>query len=110
MEAKEMCYKIPEGSCPNCGHRQFVVFESNESIYLTNTDGEIIDSSDIINCAIGKCIKCGSEYEMISTLTKFIPVTPLRSILFNYSPHKIKKENIINISNPMESDNNGRQV
>lgn len=107
MKIKEMCYQIPEGSCPNCGHRQFVVFESNENLYLTNINGEIIDSSEISNYAIGKCIKCGSEYKMLSGPTKFIPLTVLRNILFNYSPHKIKEKNIVNISNPMERDNNG---
>lgn len=104
MEIKEMCYRVPEGSCPNCGHKQFIVYERNENLYLTNMDGEIIDNNEISNYAIGKCISCGAEYEMISSTTKYIPITKLRKILFDYSPHKFIEDKIINIPNPMEGN------
>ena len=44
---KEMVTIIPLGSCPKCGHRQFVVSEHQINEYLTNGDGEIIDSLDV---------------------------------------------------------------
>lgn len=99
---KEMVYLIPKGSCPNCTHKQFVVYERNENLYLTNNDGEVIDNAEISNYAIGKCLRCGKEYDMMSYSTRFIPLTALRKILFDYSPHKIEEENIKIIPNPME--------
>lgn len=99
---KEMIYKIKKGSCPNCGHKQFIIYERNENLYLTNSDGEIIDSQELTNYAKGKCIRCGKEYDMLSGISQFIPLTDLRKILYNYSPHKIEEEKIKLISNPME--------
>ena len=48
---------------------------------------------------------------MMSCSTRFIPLTALRKILFDYSPHKIEEENIKTIPNPMEkSDKNVSKV
>jgi hypothetical protein len=101
---KEMVSIIPLGLCPNCGHGQFVVIESTMSTYLTNNDGEIIDSKEICNEAIGRCVRCGREYNMLSTLYGFIPLSNLRSILFNNTPHinKCIDDSIFKDDNPME--------
>lgn len=98
---KIMVHSIPKGSCPNCGNRQFVVYERNENLYLTNMDGEIIDNAELSNYAIGKCLKCGKEYEMLSNTTQFIPLTKLRKLIFDYTSNiEVNEEKYI--SNPME--------
>lgn len=97
---KEMCTIIPAGSCPRCGHSQFVVYEASANIYLTNRDGEIIDHKEMTNKATGICCNCGKEFDMIIGHEKFIPATPLRKLLYEYSPH-IEKINKFNIKNPM---------
>lgn len=84
---KTMVNLIPAGSCPRCGHSQFVVFENEMNCYLTNRDGEIIDGNEIDYRAVGKCVNCGKEFSMIPTANGFIPLTRLRSILLDYTPH-----------------------
>lgn len=108
---KEMVNKISKRLCPNCGYKQFIVYERNENLYLINNDGEIIDSSELANYAKGKCIRCGEEYDMMSCSTRFIPLTNLTKILYDYSPHKIEEEKIKIIPNPMEkSDKNVSKI
>lgn len=105
---KEMCLRVPVGACPNCGHKQFIVVESDMSLYLTNRDGEIIDSKNMTHSAIGKCCRCGLVIDMITTRYGFIPATKLRKILFDYDAQErsdneeLKKE----IPNPMEVGQN----
>lgn len=99
---KEMCTIIPRGSCPNCGHKQFVVHEFEQHLYLTDRDGEIIDSQEIDYSAAGMCVKCGRKYKMLPTHEGFIPATKLRELLFDYSPHLYIENEIKNIDNPME--------
>lgn len=104
---KEMFHILPQGACPNCAHKQFVVFESMQNIYLTNRDGEIIDSMEVENKAIGQCVKCGKIYKMIPTSIGFIPATRLRELLFNYGLYKIEEEEkTLPIPNPMEMNKN----
>ena len=81
----EMLRILPKGSCPKCGHRQFLVKEIQSNLYLTGRDGEIIDSKEEKYIAIGKCLNCGKEYEMAPTAYAFIPLTPLRKFLHEYS-------------------------
>ena len=45
---------VPEGSCPRCGHKQFLVREFQSHLYLTNRDGEVIDAKD----EGGFCVGC----------------------------------------------------
>lgn len=100
---KEMIKIIPKGACPNCASKQFIVSELQHNLFLTNKDGEIIDSSEICYNTEGICIKCGKKYEMIPTHEGFIPATKLRKILYDYTSHNINdNENIIPlIENPM---------
>lgn len=103
-EKKEMCTMIPLGSCPNCGHKKFIVDEISHSRYLTNRDGCIIDHKDISTNAVGICLKCYSKFIMMETCYGYIPMSKIRSILFDFTPHKsisiptFLKE----IKNPME--------
>lgn len=96
---KEMCTLLPQGSCPNCGHIQFIVYESIDTMYLTNRDGEIIDAKEVRSNISGMCIKCNKVYKMFPTREGFIPLTKLREIVLDYSP---SIENFENIINPME--------
>ena len=45
--SKQMMRLIPMGSCPKCQHKQFVVYDNQSMLFLTNRDGEIIDSKDV---------------------------------------------------------------
>lgn len=101
---KEMVNIVPLGACPKCGHKQFVVSELQINEYLTNPDGEIIDSIDVEYDAEGMCLNCNSKFKMYSTREGFIPLTRLREILFDYTPHVlvIQDQVIDNFSNPME--------
>lgn len=104
---KEMCRVIPSGSCPSCGHKQFVVMESTINVFLTNRDGEIIDSKEVENSAIGACCNCKKEYNMIPTSYGFIPATPLRRFLYTLSPHyNPELAEVLLLPNPMEVTEN----
>lgn len=98
---KEMISIIPIGSCPKCGHKQFLVIETQQDAYLTNRDGEIIDHKELYNHAVGICANCASEYDMIPTSYGFIPATELRKILYKYTVHYVEDEPIKCIDNPM---------
>lgn len=101
---KEMVSIIPLGACPKCGHKQFVVSEHQINEYLTNPDGEIIDSLDIEYDAEGMCLNCNSIFKMYPTREGFIPLTRLREIMLNYTPHLDSLSETIDIEtpNPME--------
>ena len=102
----EMVIKVPLGSCPKCGHKQFVVMESQLKKYLTNQDGEIVDYEETDYNAAGMCCNCGTVFKMIPTLEGFIPLTRLREIMFDYSPHAINMAptfEVENSFNPMEA-------
>ena len=99
---------IPPGSCPKCGHKQFVVSERQNNAYLTNADGEIIDSIDIEYDAKGMCMNCNTKFKMYPTREGFIPLTRLREIMLNYTPHIPEEPIINNIPNPMEVNTNAR--
>lgn len=101
---KEMVTIIPLGACPKCGHRQFVVSEMQINEYLTNPDGEIIDSLDVEYDAEGYCINCNSTFKMYPTREGFIPLTRLREIMLGYTPHMqcIRTIELDDLANPME--------
>lgn len=102
---KEMVSIIPLGACPKCGHKQFVVSELQISEFLTNADGTIIDSVDDEYDAEGMCLNCNSRFKMYPTTEGFIPLTKLREIIFDYTPHSQLIQVIDpkhNIPNPME--------
>lgn len=102
---KVMVDVVPNGSCPKCGHLQFIVSEIQHNAFLTNHDGDIIDSKELHYEAIGKCVNCGAVYDMEPTYKGFIPMTPLRKILYEHTPHYVPKEISItsDIENPMEA-------
>jgi DNA-directed RNA polymerase subunit RPC12/RpoP len=107
---KEMCHIIPRGACPTCGHKQFVVVESEINAYLTGLDGEVVSDKELGYSAKGKCCRCGKVYDMIPTSTGFIPATKLRKLLFEYSVH-LPLDDMINydgLPNPMEANPDGR--
>ena len=101
---KNMVNIIPLGSCPKCGHKQFVVSELQINEYLTNTNGEIIDSLDVEYDAEGMCLNCNATFKMYPTREGFIPLTRLRKILLDYTPHMqcVKTIELDDLANPME--------
>ncbi len=104
-EQKELLItKVPFGSCPCCGNKQFIVLESVLSAYITGIDGEILDHDEIKYNAKGKCNRCGKEYDMLSTLTGFIPMTDLRKVLWRPTNFD-STEDFKYIENPMEANN-----
>ena len=109
---REMVSIIPFGSCPKCGHRQFVVSEHQINEYLTNGDGDIIDSLDVEYDAEGMCINCNSIFKMYPTKEGFIPLTKLREIMLDYTPHMqcVKSIELNNLPNPMEVVVDAREV
>ena len=94
---------IPKGSCPNCGHKQFIVKELSSTLYLTNRDGEVIDSQEDYDIAVGKCLSCGKEYDMYPAYNSFIPLTPLRKVLYDFQPAILDRTNdtFDNLQNPI---------
>ena len=90
-DTKVMCRIIPAGSCPRCGHRQFIVDEIAHNRYLLNRDGEVIDEADISYTAVGMCVKCNATYNMIPTRVGFIPASKIRAIMYEFTPHNIQE-------------------
>lgn len=98
---------IPIGSCPCCGHERFIVSEIVKTEYLTNRDGEIIDSIEPSYNAVGFCLNCNRTYPMKPTHDGFIPMTPLRLFMAkhnNYDYFSINEDNYEKISNPMSKE------
>ena len=106
---KVMVDVLPNGCCPSCGHMKFVVSEIQHNIFLTNRDGEIIDSKEMSYNATGQCVNCGKVYDMEPTYNGFIPMTPLRKLLYEHTPHYLprildNKSLGDDIKNPMEKE------
>jgi len=101
----EMVNIVPSGACPKCGHKQFVVLESQLRKFLTNADGETIDHSELDYNAEGMCCNCNSVFKMMPTWKGFIPLTRLREIMFDYSPHALEVGDSTwdDVINPMEA-------
>ena len=103
---KQMIRLIPQGSCPKCQHKQFVVYDNQSTMYLTNRDGAIIDSKELDHISVGMCCNCGTTFEMFPTSEGFIPLTPMRKIVYDYTitrsePSHVKAY-IDNAMNPMQ--------
>ena len=98
----QMIRLLPKGSCPKCGHRQFLVKEIQSNLYLTGIDGDVIDSKEEKYVAVGKCLNCGKEYNMLSGRDSFIPMTPLRELLYYYPGKSLKEPEEEYIDNPFE--------
>lgn len=84
---KEMVKTVPLGACPVCGHKQFYVVDSVMNEYITDMNGEVVDSAEHGYKAYGKCMRCETEFDMMRTTYGFIPMTPLRKLFFEYTPH-----------------------
>ena len=72
---------------------------------MTNRDGEICDSMDEMNVAVGKCLECGKEFDCYPAFDSFIPLTPIRKFLPEYATEVLDSTNNMDqthIENPME--------
>ena len=93
---------IPDNACPNCGHKRFVVMQSQIDAFLTNIDGEVCDSAQRYYNAVGKCLSCSREYNMLPTPNGFIPMGPLKSLLYKHMGVAVSNDSVDNvIENPM---------
>lgn len=94
---------LPAGSCPACGHSQFVVAESEFNLFLTDMDGYVTDSKTMDYKCEGMCCNCKRVFEMIATPERFIPLTPLRKLLYENTHHYelAQREKPADIKNPM---------
>lgn len=102
--AEMLITPLPKGACPKCNKKQFVVNERTSTYYLTNADGEIIDSKEDTHICVGQCVNCGKVYEMFPTREGFIPITPLRKFIYEYSKEYIEahdEDMAPKIDNPM---------
>ena len=81
---ERMLRPIPLNSCPKCHHQQFLVKTVESTIFFTDRNGVIVHHQPEIDMAFGKCLNCGYECDMMSTLVGFMPLTPLRKILFDF--------------------------
>lgn len=71
--------------CPACGRGQFVVAESNTMAYLTDINGDILDSKELRYSCIGKCNCCGSEFNMYPLPNRFVPIPRTIQLIEDYS-------------------------
>ena len=96
---------IPKDSCPKCGHRKFLVRELVGTTYLTDEFGKIVDSTDGLHLCRGICMNCAYQCDMYPTRQGFIPLTPLRKFLLEYSDEYLNKRNVFGdesyLPNPM---------
>ncbi len=106
--SKQLIIPLPKGSCPKCNRKQFIVNERISTYYLTNQEGEIIDSKEDTHICVGQCINCGQTYEMFPTREGFIPLTPLRKLIYEYSSEYIDshdiEDDIPKLDNPMNKE------
>lgn len=104
IESKMVINKIDMGECPFCKNKQFFISEFARTNYITNRDGEVIDSSETKYDAVGICTKCGKKYQMKPLAFSFIPMTPLRQFMDKYVDYdkKMPEDDFIELPNPMQ--------
>ena len=100
MEIKEMCEVDNITSCPRCKNSEFIIYEGEENLYHENKYGKIDGIENMSYACKGLCMNCKTIYDMQSTNTGFIPLTPIRKLLFENTEDNIVEEPII--ANPME--------
>jgi hypothetical protein len=105
---QDMVIKTNKGLCPKCRRNQWIVVESETTIYLTDRDGNIVDSKESARklCS-GKCTNCGAEYDMLSLHEKFVPIPPIIKSIGDYSL-LVEPDDFYDyakIDNPMEKNN-----
>ena len=96
--------RIPMGQCPFCKHKQFIVSEIVQTEYLTNRDGQIIDSIEPKYDAVGMCLNCNHTFPMKPIFDGFVPMTPLRQFIDKYIDYGEKKFNVSEVKNPMQKE------
>ena len=110
MEKKELCRTLPYGSCPICGHVEFIILETNTMAYLTDKDGNLDPGDQVYYDCKGKCINCNAEFERMEIYeSKVLPMSKIRS-LFDFDlefSHKYYSEKFnpdsLKLKNPMEA-------
>lgn len=95
-----LAVRIPNGSCPICGHKQFVVSDISHNLYLTNRDGEIVDYNEYRRNIRGFCVNCHNVIKMRPTSYGYVPTNALSEFMEEYDKEKDIKERI-NYDNPM---------
>ena len=80
-----LAVRIPNGSCPICGHKQFVVSDISHNLYLTKIDGEIVDYNEYSRNIRGFCVNCHNVIKMRSTSYGYIPTNALSEFMELYN-------------------------
>ena len=84
MEKKEICRVLPYGSCPICGHDEFIILETNTMAYLTDKQGHVSSMDEAYYNCEGKCLNCGTEFSRFDAFeSRFVPISKIRE-LFNF--------------------------
>jgi len=100
----KVIYFLPKHACPVCGNKQFIIFESQQTIYGTNRDGEVVSFADIDREFTGKCMKCMNEFPMYQGYDGFVPISKIRSYLKEYQKEELAKTNNIDFYNTRQYD------
>lgn len=111
MEKKEMCRALPYGSCPICGHTEFIVLDTTTMAYLTDKKGHVSNMDEVYYNCEGRCLNCGTEFKRFDACeSRFIPMSKIRE-LCNFDlefRNKYYEENMnpdsMKIKNPMGVD------
>ena len=105
MDNLEMvAIRIPMGECPHCKHKQFIVSEIVQTEYLTNRDGQVIDSMEPKYDAVGMCLNCNYTFPMKPIFDGFVPMTPLRQFMDRYIDYDEPEFNVSEVKNPMQKE------
>lgn len=105
----DMVKLLPKNACPKCGGRQYAVYETQNTGYVTDRFGEIVQYVELGKHYSGKCLTCGHEYaDMVYMYDTFVPLTQMRKFMIEYEPANVAKTNNTDaansaaIINPME--------
>ena len=91
---------LPKNACPKCGGRQYAIYESRRTGYLTDRFGEVVQYVDLGVHYSGKCLTCGKEYnDMVYMHDTFVPLTQIRKFMIEYEPANVLRSNNTDAAN-----------
>lgn len=91
-----------EGSCPYCGHNNFVVSHIQHDLYYVNSLGKIMDSKNLADSAKGLCINCKRVINFLPTTYGFMALSKLGEIIYEDYIVPDDEDLLKSIDNPMQ--------
>lgn len=92
-----------KGSCPVCGHKNFLISSIIHNVYLTDSFNNIIDTKELTEDVVGVCLNCNSNINFIPTPTGFYAVGKIEKIVLeNTIKNENKPDDYVELHNPME--------